>query len=539
MKWSNMMENKVRDDFQISGKYKHFKGNYYDLFCIVYDWKEEKYVLYQQGYGDKSFWIRPYDMFFDQVTLEDGKQVPRFSSTGGKRQKAANKIKALLEMIEAQTIVIHHTETEEEYIITAIDEEQNFVAVHSISSVNMSGYLTDFELMRRLGYIACRINGQTKFYKLKHKLNDSQKLTIGRNDIALLSQQINPCSIDLQIADSGYICTKLRLVDPQSVEIISTPEHLWKPVRTHKSKQGSRDYFMLYPGKTVLTHTKEKIRIPDDCAAKIEIKSTFARLSIDITSGDFCNPGYYGYYPLEITNKGKHTIILHQSETMAQLMLIPLQGPILENYHEKATFKDKDGFDDGTPYSFWRERAIKSLKKAEGTQKIIDLYYETRDNINSDNASDVNATRERFDESFLSFCQKRIMKPKYKRNDGLPDEKKLFLAYCQDEKIKKTILSFKWLTGLGAIVSFLSPISKFILQKTQPDIKNTIATIIQSIPFWSYLILFFISLGVTIFLLVYFPRVFCTFEKMDVEKLCEQAENRQKALVVSANPDDE
>jgi hypothetical protein len=33
---------------KISGKYIHYKGKHYDVFCSVYDRNKEKYVLYQQ-----------------------------------------------------------------------------------------------------------------------------------------------------------------------------------------------------------------------------------------------------------------------------------------------------------------------------------------------------------------------------------------------------------------------------------------------------------------------------------------------------------
>ena len=64
-----MMEN--NDIEKISGTYKHFKGKYYCVYCSARDKQGNKYVLYQQNYDDKSFWIRPYKMFFEKVSVID------------------------------------------------------------------------------------------------------------------------------------------------------------------------------------------------------------------------------------------------------------------------------------------------------------------------------------------------------------------------------------------------------------------------------------------------------------------------------------
>ena len=514
------MKNTVHCDSNISGKYQHFKGNVYDLYCVAIDRDDNEYVLYQQCYGDKSFWIRPYEMFFGSVALENGDVVPRFAATNSKRQRAENKIKKLIGLIEKQELVIHHSENEEEYIITNISESLNYVMVHSSNRIYSSGYLTEYALMYRLGYNSCQINGEMRYFKCKEKQIDAHRLFIGKNNIDELKRQINPCSIDLQIADSGYLRAKRKLIDPQSIETVSTAMELWKPVRIYKSIQHPSGYIKLRPGNTVLTHTKEKIKIPYDCAAKIEIKSTYARLSLDITSGDFCNPGYYGYYPLEITNRGKHTVILHTGETMAQLMLIPLQGPILENYPDKATFKNKEGYDDGMPYTFWMERSIKALRKRAGTEQIIVLYQSALNAFNAQNTTDINGVRDRFKNGFLPFCQKKLGKAKYQnQNTALADGKKLLTAYSEKEKRLKALFSCKWITGaLTIFTSIFSIVRSFSPQIQQVEnVAGTSGGQLHTV--WPFVLAAIFFLGLTVFLVIRSPKVFCTFESIDIEKL--------------------
>ncbi|WP_417657524.1 DUF1653 domain-containing protein [Pseudidiomarina aestuarii] len=60
------------------GKYEHYKGNHYEVIDVVrHSETEEWLVLYRLLYGDRGLWVRPFDMFVEQVTV-DGKSIPRF-----------------------------------------------------------------------------------------------------------------------------------------------------------------------------------------------------------------------------------------------------------------------------------------------------------------------------------------------------------------------------------------------------------------------------------------------------------------------------
>lgn len=498
---------------KISGLYKHYKGKNYDVYCTAFDREGNKYVLYRQNYGDKSFWIRPYTMFFESVNY-DGKDVKRFKAYS-KTRGAAKKVKELISLIERQDVVIRNSETDELFIITNINESNEYVMVHRQGCSCGSGYLTEYELSKRLGYYSCRVNGEIKFFKIKEGVDEYRALKIGNNNIEDLKVYLNPCSIDLQIADSGFLRTRFKLVDPQSVEHVSSASELWKPVRKRASKSGGKGYFRIAPGATILTHTKERIRIPGDCAGKIEIKSTFARLSLSITFGDFCNPGYDGFFPLEIKNNGRHTIIIHENETMVQLMLIPLGGPILDEYSEKATFKNRDGYDDGTPYSFWRERSLKALREKYGTQQVVELFQKLLKEINTQNTSDVNAYKDRFNNNFLPFCHKNINKNRHRNNDSnLPDVRKLINAYIKREKLKKALFNIKWASGAFALlVAAVPAILERLWNAKKPEVPVEVS------PLWPFLIGAAILFIVTVVLFILTPKLFCTFENIDVEKV--------------------
>ena len=48
--------------------YRHFKGDYYLLVDIAkHSETGEDYVVYRKLYGDGSLWVRPLDMFMEEV----------------------------------------------------------------------------------------------------------------------------------------------------------------------------------------------------------------------------------------------------------------------------------------------------------------------------------------------------------------------------------------------------------------------------------------------------------------------------------------
>ncbi len=56
------------NELKINSIYKHYKGDLYIVLDIAYNSETlEKMVVYRALYGDNKLWVRPYDMFFDEV----------------------------------------------------------------------------------------------------------------------------------------------------------------------------------------------------------------------------------------------------------------------------------------------------------------------------------------------------------------------------------------------------------------------------------------------------------------------------------------
>ena len=64
------------------GKYRHFKGNEYEVLEIAYHSETlQEMVVYRALYGEKKVWVRPVDMWTETVEV-NGEKMPRFTYIG-------------------------------------------------------------------------------------------------------------------------------------------------------------------------------------------------------------------------------------------------------------------------------------------------------------------------------------------------------------------------------------------------------------------------------------------------------------------------
>ncbi|MGN0539831.1 MAG: DUF1653 domain-containing protein [Candidatus Fimenecus sp.] len=73
----------MSDEVKI-GKYRHFKGNEYEvLYIATHSETLEKMVVYRALYGERGVWVRPLSMWNEEIT-RDGKTFKRFEYIGDK-----------------------------------------------------------------------------------------------------------------------------------------------------------------------------------------------------------------------------------------------------------------------------------------------------------------------------------------------------------------------------------------------------------------------------------------------------------------------
>ena len=64
------------------GKYRHFKGNYYEVMGVAHHSETmEEMVVYRALYGEHGLWVRPAAMWTETID-RDGYHGPRFQYIG-------------------------------------------------------------------------------------------------------------------------------------------------------------------------------------------------------------------------------------------------------------------------------------------------------------------------------------------------------------------------------------------------------------------------------------------------------------------------
>lgn len=70
---------KEKEDLIKPGRYRHYKGNEYEVMCLAkHSETEELMVVYKALYGEGQVWVRPASMWNEPV-IKDGKELKRFT----------------------------------------------------------------------------------------------------------------------------------------------------------------------------------------------------------------------------------------------------------------------------------------------------------------------------------------------------------------------------------------------------------------------------------------------------------------------------
>jgi hypothetical protein len=66
----------------VGGVYEHYSGKKYNLIGVAHHSEDlSELVVYQAQYGNKLIWVRPLEMFLENVEIE-GVTKPRFKYVG-------------------------------------------------------------------------------------------------------------------------------------------------------------------------------------------------------------------------------------------------------------------------------------------------------------------------------------------------------------------------------------------------------------------------------------------------------------------------
>ncbi len=156
-------------------------------------------------------------------------------------------------------------------------------------------------------------------------------LTSGRIGIdPLLEGGIQPSSVDVRLAH------EFRVFANHRYPVIDVRED--QPGMTELVEVADGEPFVLHPGEFVLGATLERITLAADVVARLEGKSSLARLGLVIHStAGFIDAGFDGDVTLELSNVATLPILLYPRMRIAQFAFFALDAPAERPYGHGAT----------------------------------------------------------------------------------------------------------------------------------------------------------------------------------------------------------
>lgn len=103
------------------------------------------------------------------------------------------------------------------------------------------------------------------------------------------------------------------------------------------------DYDLL-PGEMILASTIETVRLETCLAARVEGKSSLARLGLMVhVTGGFIDPGFEGQITLEMVNLSGSIVRLHPGILIAQIAFMPVVGKVRRSYAITGRYQNQQG----------------------------------------------------------------------------------------------------------------------------------------------------------------------------------------------------
>ncbi|MCH8741910.1 dCTP deaminase [Patescibacteria group bacterium] len=143
-------------------------------------------------------------------------------------------------------------------------------------------------------------------------------------------KQLGPCSLDLHL---GEVFKTFKRVEFPFIDLkAKIPiEKLMTEIKLPSGKP-----LIVQPGDFIIATTKESIELPSDIAARIDGRSSLARLGIiiHITAARF-DPGWKGNAVIELGNLGILPVALYPGMRICAISFEPLTSPCEIPYHKK------------------------------------------------------------------------------------------------------------------------------------------------------------------------------------------------------------
>jgi dCTP deaminase len=132
-------------------------------------------------------------------------------------------------------------------------------------------------------------------------------------------EQFGPTSVDLRLGTDFQVVRRANITH---LDLIKEPGEIARDVRNSMEhiKVKPTEPFILHPGEFALASTLEFVKIPLDLAARLEGRSTWGRLGLQIhATAGFVDPGFVGALTFELSNVNMVPLPLYPGVRIAQI----------------------------------------------------------------------------------------------------------------------------------------------------------------------------------------------------------------------------
>ncbi len=145
-----------------------------------------------------------------------------------------------------------------------------------------------------------------------------------------LETSLGSCSIDFRLGQTFMVFehSSYSYIDPRQ------PQSIGEGMRTIEVEPDGR--FIMQPGDFALASTIESLELPDDLVARLEGRSSIARLGITVHStAAVFEPGWVGTATMELSNLGRMAVALYPGMRICSFTFEELTSPVEVPYRKK------------------------------------------------------------------------------------------------------------------------------------------------------------------------------------------------------------
>ena len=136
---------------------------------------------------------------------------------------------------------------------------------------------------------------------------------------------VQPSSVDLHLGNKLLL---FRNSHRPYIDVRQPVDELMEP---HEIAYG--EAFAVHPLEVLLASTYEVVALPDDIVARLEGKSSLARLGLQVhATAGFVDPGWRGVLTLELSNVTKFPILIYPGMKVVQISFMRMTSPVETPY---------------------------------------------------------------------------------------------------------------------------------------------------------------------------------------------------------------